>query len=256
MNYVSPMEWSYTASQVRWGKCTQQNGTASSQADGGAATANDIAGIAELGEARRRMRRMRIRWAASVSERGVKELKEVAEKILRSNWEEDTILRWTEGVREKIQQVDVLEDIPEGGVYTDGSRIDGQTAAATITEATFLGRYATVMDAEMLAIAIGWEIGSKVITDSQGAIGRIQNIEMERPKEWIEERVVRAAREGGKKIAWVKGHSRVLGNELADLRAKKEAWVGVRRGDRNIAAAGGIRHEFRVTENKAGTRMG
>ena len=109
----------------------------------------DIAGIAELGEA---MKRKRIRWAASVYERGVQELKEVAEGILSSCLEEGTILRWPEGSGKKIGQLEVLE---KGGVYTDGSRIDGQTAAATITQASFLGRYATVMDAEMLAIVGG-----------------------------------------------------------------------------------------------------
>ena len=45
----------------------------------------------------------------------------------------------------------------------------------------------------------------------------------------------------------MKGHSGVLGNELADLRAKREAWMGVRSGAKNIATAGGIRHEFRAT---------
>ena len=103
------------------------------------------------------------------------------------------------------------------------------------------------MDSELLAIAMGWELGTTVITDSQGAIGRIENLQLERPKRWIEETVVAATREGGNKIAWVKGHSGLLGNELADLRAKKEAWMGVRRGGKNIATAGGIRHEFRVT---------
>ena len=67
-------------------------------------------------------------------------------------------------------------------MFTDGSRPDGQTAAATITKATFLGRYATVTDAEMLAIAKGWTLGDTVITDSQAAIGRIQNLQLERPK--------------------------------------------------------------------------
>ena len=100
----------------------------------------------------------------------------------------------------------------------------------------------------MLAVAMGWEIGDTVITDSQAAIGSIQNLQLERPKGWIEERVVAATRKGGeKKLAWVNGHSGVLGNELADMSAKREVWKGVGRGDENIATAGGIRHEFRVT---------
>ena len=53
----------------------------------------------------------------------------------------------------------------------------------------------------MLAIAMGWEIGDTAITDSQGAIGRIRNLQTEYPKGWIEKAVVRAARGGGK--AWL-----------------------------------------------------
>ena len=146
----------------------------------------DIAGIAELREA---MKRQRIRWAASIYERGVEELKEVAEKILKRYLEEDTVLRWPEGSGERVRQLEVVEpaEITEGGAYTDGSRIGGHTAAATITQAIFLARYATVMDAELLAIAMGWEIGDAAITDSQAAIGRIQNMQLESPKGWIEE---------------------------------------------------------------------
>ena len=125
----------------------------------------DIVGITELGEA---MKRKRIRWAASTYERGIEELRGMAEVILKSCLSQETIFRWPKGVRERTAE---LEGVTEGGVYTDGSRIEGQTAAATITRATFLGRYATVMDVEMLAIAMGWEIGNTVITDSQGAIG-------------------------------------------------------------------------------------
>ena len=84
-----------------------------------------------------------------------------------------------------------------------------------------------------------------MITDSQAAIARLQILQMEPPKGWIEERLVGI--KGAKKIAWVKRHSGVLGNELADLRAKKEAWMGVRMGKKYIATGGGIRHEFRVT---------
>ena len=121
-------------------------------------------------------------WAASVYDRGVKELRGVAENILRGCLEEHTTLRWPGEAKEKIRQLEVLEKIPERGVYTAGSRINGQTAAATIRKASFLGWYATVMDAELLAIAMGWELGTTVITDSQAAIGRIQNLQMEQPK--------------------------------------------------------------------------
>ena len=192
------------------------------------------------------------------------ELKETAKHILEAYLEENTTLRWPEGSKEKIGQLEVLEQYTEDGeggevqrrkkVFTDGSRLDGQTAAATITNATFLGRYATVMDAEMLAIAMGWELGDTVITDSQASIGRVQSLQLERPRGWIEERVVAAAREGEKKIGWVKEHSGVLGNEPADLRAEKEAWMGVRRGDKDLATAGGISHEFMA--HKTGTGMG
>ena len=49
-------------------------------------------------------------------------------------------------------------------------------AAATITRTAFLGHYATVMYAEMLATTMGWELDDTVITDSQAAIGGIQNL--------------------------------------------------------------------------------
>ena len=42
-----------------------------------------------------------------------------------------------------------------------------------------------------------------------------------------------------------------MGNELADLRAKKGVWEGMRRGEKAVATAAGIRHEFRVTWKSA-----
>ena len=42
-----------------------------------------------------------------------------------------------------------------GGVYTDGNSVDNNTAAATITKGEYLGRYATVMDVEMVGVPMG-----------------------------------------------------------------------------------------------------
>ena len=135
----------------------------------------------------------------------------------------------------------------EGGTYTDGSRYNNETAAPTVTRAEYLERYATVMDVELLGVAMWSEIGDLVITDSQGASGRIQNMQFEGPRGWVEQKVEAAAKHSGEKIAWVKGHSGVVGNELADLRAKREVWIGSRRGDPGVATVSGIKHEFRVT---------
>ena len=53
------------------------------------------------------------------------------------------------------------------------SKPGGHTAAAKIEDSMYLGEYATVMDAEMLGIALVWKHHSRVVTDSHGAIGRI-----------------------------------------------------------------------------------
>lgn len=77
------------------------------------------------------------------------------------------------------------------------------------------------MEAEMLAIAIGWQLGDSVITDSRAAIGRGTSLQFDPPRGCIEVMVVRAATREKKSIAWVKRHSGVMGNELAGLEAKK-----------------------------------
>ena len=67
------------------------------------------------------------------------------------------------------------------------------------------------MDAEMLAIAIGWKISDSIATHSQAVIDRIRSLHFQAPRPWIEGRVVRA-REGRKALIWVKGHAGVMGN--------------------------------------------
>jgi len=78
---------------------------------------------------------MRIRWAASVYERHLPMLREVVEPTTREWIEDDADLRWMEGVpRERRVRIEELDD---GKVeeWTDGSRMEGSTTAATRTEA-------------------------------------------------------------------------------------------------------------------------
>ena len=97
---------------------------------------------------------------------------------MKEHLEDQTVLKWPEGTRKKIPRL-IVREATEGGVYPDGRRMENQTAASTITRGEILRRYTTVMDAEMLAVAMGWEMGELVITDSQAAIGRITNIQLE-----------------------------------------------------------------------------
>ena len=72
------------------------------------------------------------------------------------------------GSDEKIANVSIGED-NTGVIFTDGSRREGHTAAATTKDTWYLVELATVMDAEISGIAIGWFRAQKVAADSQGA---------------------------------------------------------------------------------------
>ena len=106
------------------------------------------------------MKGKKVRWAASVYELGLTELQETAEEILRRHLDQGTVLRWPEGTGKQSPMLSPREPT-EGGVYTDGSRINNRTTAATITRGEYLGWYATVMDAEMLAGGMGLKIGDR-----------------------------------------------------------------------------------------------
>ena len=73
-----------------------------------------------------------------------------------------------------------------------GSRVRGAAAAASTISPEFLGRYATVMDAEMLAMAMSFEAGSSCVAlDSQGAITKAVQLYTEPTRSWVEYRVHR-----------------------------------------------------------------
>ena len=123
----------------------------------------------------------------------------------------------------------------------------GAAAGATTQSAEYLGQYATVMDAEMLGIAISLETHRFAIAlDSQGAITRAMQLYTEPARSWIEPRMQEALAAEPSCLIWVKGHSGVRGNEEADRRANLIAYEGrvVGRPDRVTPA--GIRQEFPI----------
>ena len=42
--------------------------------------------------------------------------------------------------------------------YSDGSRMEGVSAAVIRDQGRYLGEWSTIIDVEMLGIAIGWEV--------------------------------------------------------------------------------------------------
>lgn len=111
----------------------------------------------------------KIRWAASVYARDMPTLRQRAERILWEYLPEDVGMV---GAVERLELVTVVEDTM-GAEFSDRSRRDGHTAAATTRQSWHLGTRETVMDAEILGIVMGWKGAEKVATDSQGAIGSI-----------------------------------------------------------------------------------
>lgn len=110
--------------------------------------------------------------------------------------------------------------------YSDGSRLDEAAAAATTSMAEYLGTHATVMDAELLGICLALESRhTSIALDSQAAITRAALLYTEPARSWIELRLQESCRKGCT-VAWVRGHSGVVGNEQADRRANLRAYGG------------------------------
>jgi len=101
------------------------------------------------------------------------------------------------------------EKAGEGARYTDGSRMSGVTAAVSAEHGIYLGDLATMMDAEILWIAVAWEEWYRTVaSDSQAAIQKCLNLTSgtQGVRSWIGEKVLKAAKGGTtRELMWVKG---------------------------------------------------
>lgn len=112
----------------------------------------------------------------------------------------------------------------------------------------YLGELATVMGAEVLAIAGAGEEGYRVVaSDSQAAIKRCRNLAsgVQKGRSWIDQRVIRAATGGaGWEPMWVKGPNGTAGNEMADRRAKDTVMRGQWMSEPGPATPAGMRQAY------------
>ena len=104
----------------------------------------------------------------------------------------------------------------DGSTFSDGSSINGHTAAIIIKEKFYFGPTAKVMDAEMLGLAMAWRHHNQVAMESQGTIVRIMEMRFTGPRSWVEELAINAHEDSKKEI---RGHSGVIGNGFADFQA-------------------------------------
>ena len=134
--------------------------------------------------------------------------------------------------------------------YANGSRMDGHTVAATATEWRYLGRFATVMDAELLGVVMGWR---HTATDSQAAMARIKGLTFNLVRSWIAQRVIQRSRTGSRAVVWVKGHSGEVGNGLAEYMAKEGVAIGRMCEGKKVATPAGIKYIFRTSRSRKWT---
>ena len=153
------------------------------------------------------MEKKRIRWAPSVYGRNLPILRPRAQSILNEVFHtEEVIPRWVGDPtswreRKEVQEAEfVIEKVQE---YSDGSRRDQVAVGAYTMESEYLGRYAMVMDAELLGICLSWGSGQKTValdSHGQGAIRRAIQLYYEPPRSWIEERLAKCLTESARRL--------------------------------------------------------
>lgn len=127
---------------------------------------------------------------------------------------------------------------------TDGSRLEEAAAAATTSKVEYLGRHATVMDAELLGICLALESGNnKIALDSQAAMTRATLLYtagevMDRAK------VAKSLSDNEYGLMGERSLRNRGKRALADRRANTMAYGGRVMGLADIMTPAGIRQDF------------
>lgn len=205
-----------------------------------------------MGEVNAGIQTMGPRAKGTLNEYGrhLPDLKGIAQKILNERYEGYGVrFQWMEAdvplrSRHEFKVIEYCEEMEKE--YSDGSRLEGAAAAATTKEAVYLGQHSTVTDAEIMGVQIALKTGHNCVAlDSQTAIMRMQQLYTGPPRSWIELELLKGMQRGCT-LMWVKGHSGIKGNEVADRRAKLKAYGGRVMNETSKITPAGIRQDHPI----------